>query len=142
GDPDGSMMWLERDPTTGEYGARQFETADGFEIVVRPHGEFADVKPEWIREHGTVVICLGNSGNEDTFLGKDGEGDIKGLSAYLNKRIWDFPDGVELFVQELRSQKRSDWPKSLAEASSSMAPPSGQLDTRWNRRRILGARHY
>jgi hypothetical protein len=126
GDPDGSMVILRRDPKTGEYGAHRFETEDGsFEEVVRPHGEFADVKPDWIKGHGTVVVCLGNSGKEDTFLGKEGSGDIKGTSAYLNKRFWEFPDQLEVYVQELRSQKREEWPRSYAEASAPADPAKG-----------------
>ena len=143
GDPAGSMVWLGRDPATGEYGARRFATEDGsFEEVVRPFGDFADVKPTWIHDHGTVVICLGITGKEDTYLGKDGEGDIKGLSAYLNKRVWTLPDGVSVFVQELRSQKRDDWPRSRAEAASATRAETGLTDRRWNRRRILGAKHF
>jgi len=142
-DPDGSMVWLRRDSKTGEYGARRFQTAEGsFDEVVRPFGSFAHVKPGWLVNHGTVVICLGNTGTEDTFLGKDGQGDIKGLSAYLNKRIWALPEGVTLQVQELRSQKREDWPRTYAEASSSSRLGGGIVDRRWNRRRILGAKHY
>ena len=69
-----------------------------------------------------MVICLGNTGTENTFLGKDGQGDIKGLSAYLNKRIRTLPEGLTLHVQELRSQKREEWPRTHAEASSSSRP--------------------
>lgn len=143
GDPAGSMVWLRRDPATGEYGAHRFETEDGsFEEVVRPFGDFADVRPAWIHDHGTVVICLGNTGTEDTYLGKDGQGDIKGLSAYLNKRIWALPDGVSVYAQELRSQKREDWPRSRAEAAAPTRAEAGVPDRRWNRRRILGAKHF
>jgi hypothetical protein len=143
GDPEGSMVWLVRDSKTGEYGARSFQTGDGlFEEVVRPFGEFADVKPSWIQDHGTVLICLGNTGTEDTFLGKDGDGDIKGLAAYLNKRVWTLPEGVGVYVQELRTQKREDWPRSRAEAASPTRPGAGVVDHRWNRRSILGAKHY
>jgi hypothetical protein len=142
GDPNGSMVWLKRDPDTGEYGAQNFETEEGFEAVVRPFGEFAAVKPAWIKDHGTIVVCLGNTCTENTFLGKDGQGDIKGLSSYLNKRIWTLPEGVCVYVQELRSQKSTDWPRSFAEAAASARPSAGTVDRRWNRRRILGARHF
>lgn len=134
--PEGAMVWLMRDATTGEYGARVFRTADGrYEDVVQPFDEWADVKPGWIGHHGTVVICLGNKLSEDTFLGKGGDGDIKGISAYLNRRIWEIPEGVEIFVQELRSDKRSEWPRTSAEAS-------GSGPRRWNRRNLRGAKHY
>jgi hypothetical protein len=143
GDPEGSMVWLRRDGKTGEYGARRFQTDTGsFEEVVRPLGDFSGVKPDWIHEHGTVVICLGNAGTEHTFLGENGDGDIKGLSAYLNKRIWTLPEHLSVSVQELRSQKREDWPRNYAEASSSSRPGGGAIDRRWNRRKIVGARHF
>lgn len=141
------MVWLRRDPQTGEYGARKFETADGeFTTVVAPFNdttegvEWAQVKPDWITNHGTVLVFLGNTGKEDTFLGKHGCDDVKGISAYLNKRFWEFPEGVRVHVQELRSSKRDHWPRSYDEASS--GSPKGQIDRRWNRRRIRGARYF
>jgi len=143
GDQAGSMVWLRRDPITGEYGARRFETEDGsFEEVVRPFGDFANVKPTWIHDHGTLVICLGNNGTEDTYLGKDGQGDIKGLSAYLNKRVWTLPNNVNVYVQELRSQKREDWPRSRAEAAAPTRAEAGLPTGAGTAAEILGARHF
>ncbi len=138
--PEGAMMWLARDPVSGQYGARKIQTVDGYEEVVKPFGEWQSVRPGWLKEQGTVVVCLGNSGKEDTFLGRDGKGDIKGISAYLNKRIWKAPAGVKIHVQELRSGKRASWPRSLSEASGS-ASGDGP-DRRWNRREIRGAAYY
>lgn len=139
--PNGSLIWLMQDPATGEYGARKFETDTGeFDEVVEPFDEWLAVKPSWISTHGTVVVCLGNTGKEDTFLGKDGSGDVKGIAAYLNKRIWEVPSGVEVYVQELRSTKRHEWPRSLEEATKPVR--EGQTDRRWNRRQIRGAKHY
>lgn len=138
-DPEGSMVQLMRDPSTGEYGARCFETADGYQSVVAPSPEWASVKPEWLT-HGTVVVCLGNTGKENTFLGKDGKGDIKGISAYLNKRIWKIPEGVTVTVRELRTQKQMDWPRSWAE---SVAPAQDDAtDRRTNNRDIKGAKYH
>ena len=135
----GAMVWLMRDPVSGEYGAKKFETVDGsFEEVIVPPPEWSRCKPSWIGPHGTVVICLGNTGRENTFLGKTGDGDIKGISAYLNKRLWQLPTGVDLFVQELRTDKPSEWPRSLEEASG----PAGRPDRRWNRRQIRGAAYF
>lgn len=139
--PDGAMIRLMRDPVTGEYGAEKFETADGgFEETVVPHAGWLDVKPDWIRDHGTVIVCLGNTGREHTFVGKDGKGDQKAIAAYLNKRMWEVPAGVEVFVQELRSTSPSTWPRSLEEAMAPTVP--GQVDRRWNRRQLRGAHHY
>lgn len=134
--PEGAMVWLMRDAETGEYGAKKFVTANGDVVeVVVPFAEWSVVRPDWILDHGTVVICLGNQATEHTFLGKGGEGDIKGIAAYLNKRIWEVPEGVEVYVQELRLEKSSEWPRSLAEAQ-------GKGDRRWNRRKVRGARHF
>ncbi len=139
--PDGVMIRLMRDPSTGEYGAQKFETTDGsFEETVVPFGEWADVKPDWIGNHGTVIVCLGNSGREHTFAGKDGTGDQKAIAAYLNRRLWQVPDDVLIVVQEMRTTKRSAWPRSLAEAAAP-APGDG-ADRRWNRRQLRGAEHY
>jgi hypothetical protein len=137
--PQGAMVWLMRDPASGEYGARKFETVDGtFEEVIIPPTEWSSVKPAWITSHGTVVVCMGNTGKEHTFLGKTGDGDIKGIGAYLNKRLWQVPGGVEIYVQELRSAKRVEWPRNIEEA----AGPAGKPDRRWNRRQIRGAAHF
>lgn len=136
--PAGAMVWLMRDAATGEYGAKKFLTDSGYQEVVIPHDEWLRVKPDWIKDHGTVVVALGNTGVENTFLGKSGNGDIKGISAYLNKRVWEVPSEIEIHVQELRSQKPAEWPRSLTEASG----PAGVPDRRWNRRRIRGAKHY
>lgn len=140
--PEGALIWLARDPATGEYGARMLKDVDGaFDATVRPFGEWARIKPDWIGDHGTVVVCLGNTGKEHTFLGKTGEGDIKAIAAYLNRRIWMPPASVEIFVQELRSQRREHWPRSLTEATS---PANGgdRVDRRWNRRQVRGARYF
>ncbi len=138
--PEGAMMWLARDASSGQYGARKIETPDGYEEVVLPFGEWKSVRPKWLKEQGTVVVCLGNTGTEDTFLGRDGKGDIKGISSYLNKRIWKVPTGVKIRVQELRSSKRFSWPRSIDEASGPAAA-SGP-DRRWNNREVRGAAYY
>lgn len=140
--PEGAMILLGRDPATGEYGAVPFETGGGtYEEVVKPFGAWAAAKPAWIADHGTVVISLGMTGKEDTFLGKSGDGDHKAIAAYLNKRLWDIPAAVEIYVQELRSKKRADWPRTLAEATGPHSK-NGGVDRRWNRRQIRGAHFY
>ncbi|GAB4195415.1 MAG: hypothetical protein OHK0013_01550 [Sandaracinaceae bacterium] len=149
-DPEGCMVRLRRDPRTGEYGAHRFETDDGeFVSVVRPfHDGTIDwntVWPSWLGEHGTVVVLLGMTGKEDTFLGPDGEVSelaMKSIALYLNKRIWEIPPGVTVAVQELRSRKRADWARSEAEAAGPAPSDDSGPDRRYNRRGVLGARHY
>jgi hypothetical protein len=81
---------------TGEYGARMLKDVDGaFDVAVRPFGEWAHIKPTWI--------------------GKAGERDIKAIASYLNRRIWRPSADVEIFVQELRSQRQEHWPRNLAD---------------------------
>ena len=151
-DGEAAMIWVTTDPATGEYGLRNFEAEDpdtgDMQIVevVTPfvdveHGcEWGAVKPDWLEDHGTVVVLLGDSENSDTVLGDPSrapEGDIKGISTYLNRRIWDVPSGVEIIVDELRTGERGQWP-----ISKEMAHVSGGANRRTNRRKIEGAKYY
>jgi hypothetical protein len=148
-DGDPAMIWLMADPSTGEYGLRQFAAQDDegntiIEEVVAPfydaeHGcDWASIKPDWIFDHGTVVVLLGNDPQQHTILGDPTreESDIKGVSSYLNRRMWTIPDRVTLTVDELRSVDPKSWP-----ASEDMARTGGP-QRRTNRRTIEGARHF
>ena len=61
-----SMISIEKNAETGEYGLRSFEDFDD-ENVVEPfddaeHGcDWRQVKPDFIKDHGTVVVLLGSS---------------------------------------------------------------------------------
>ncbi len=151
-DGEGSMIWVTVDPTTGEYGLRNFKAVDPdtgeirIDDVVAPfydedHGcDWSDVAPDWLEDHGTVVILLGDEPATDTVLGdpsRTDESDIKGISTYLNRRLWELPDGVEIVVDELRSEDRKRWP-----TSKHMAHVSGGADRRTNRRKIEGGKFY
>jgi hypothetical protein len=152
GDP--SMIWVQRDPETGEYGLRVLSAEDpttgeiSLEAVYEPfddpdHGcNWALVKPDFIGEHGTVMVLLGGSPQENTVLGDPSreEDDIKGISAYLNKRVWDVGDGVEFTVDELRTIEQAGWPRSDEEAHS--PAPKGGVDRRTNKRTIRGAKYF
>jgi hypothetical protein len=152
-DGDPSMIWVQYDESTGEYGLRLFETEDengeiSLDEVVEPfvddeHGcDWAAVKPNWIDDHGVVIVLLGNDPTDSTVYGDPnrGEGDIKGISSYLNRRFWEIPDSLEIYVDELRTQERANWPRSLQEARGP-APGKG-IDRRTNHRDIEGARYY
>jgi hypothetical protein len=139
--PQGAMMWLARG-SDGEYGALTLKDIDdSYDVVVRPHGRWLKARPPWLTKSGTVTICLGNTGTEDTFLGKDGEGGLRDIALYLNRRLWEIPPGVEIAVQELRTQNRKDWPRSYAEASAA-GPGKDGVDRRWNRRVIRGGKYF
>lgn len=152
-DGDASMIWVMCDPVTGEYGLKIEEVYDGdgemtLDEVYEPyddeeHGcDWATVKPDWIGDHGTVIVLLGNDPTDDTVMGDPNreEGDIKGISSYLNRRLWELDDGVEVYVDELRTQDRSLWADSELIAHGPQ-PQSGP-DRRTNRRSIQGARFY
>lgn len=148
-----SMIWLMKDPVSGEYGLRviECESQDGgertLEVVYSPFDDaelginWADVRPDWIADHGTVIVLLGNDPSQDTVLGDPDrdEADIKGISSYLNRRVWEVPDSLEIYVDELRIQDRNAWPASEREAHTTRA---GGADRRTNTRRIRGARHF
>ena len=71
-DGEPSMIWVQQDPETGEYGLRleQAEDPDTGEFSSdEVYGPYSDeehgcdweaVKPDWIEEHGTVIVLLGN----------------------------------------------------------------------------------
>lgn len=153
-DGDPSMIWVQRNPETGEYGLRVLSAEDpatgeiSLEAVYEPfddpdHGcDWALVKPDFIEEHGTVMVLLGSNPQEDTVLGDPSreEDEIKGISAYLNKRVWQVGEGVEFAVDELRTIERSAWPRSADEAHS--PAPKGGVDRRTNNRTIRGAKYF
>ena len=147
-DGEASMVWLQRDPETGEYGLRYLTAIDEegqelIETVVRPfddpdHGcDWSAVKPAWITDHGTVIVLLGNSPTDDTALGDPNrdEAAVHGVVKYLNTRVWEIPAGVEVGVDNFRSDTKSKWPRNEREARSDEA--------RGNHRRIVpGAQHW
>lgn len=103
---------------------------------------WAAVKPDWIDDHGTVIVLLGNSGADDTVLGDPNraEADIKGISSYLNRRLWELPEQMVVFVDELRTQDKRLWPASIDQEHGPSA--AGEIDRRTNMRRVRGACFY
>lgn len=152
-DGDASMIWIRQSETTSEYGL-QLERCIGqsgnesLEVVYDPYDDpqhgcnWAQVKPSWIDDHGTVIVLLGNSPTDDTVLGDPTreEKDIKGISSYLNRRFWKFPDNTEMFVDELRSNDRVNWPPNEEIAFGQF--PDDARDRRVNHRQIRGARYH
>lgn len=153
-DGDPAMIWVQRDPATGEYGLQLQAVTDestgeeSLDEVYAPyndpeHGcDWASIKPDWIKDHGTVIVLLGQHEREDTVLGDRGreEEDIKGVSTYLNRRLWEIPADVAVYVDELRTQDRSQWPVSAAMAHGGQ--PKHGPDRRTNRREVKGANYY
>jgi hypothetical protein len=94
--------------------------------------------PEWTDQNGTFIILLGSTENENEVLGDPNrdEGDIKGISSYLNRRLWNIPNGIEIIIEELRHKERDKWPanKNIAYSVTSLS--------RVNRQTIEGARYF
>ena len=149
-----AMIWAHQDTKSGEYGLRVFHATDdetdeiSLEHVIEPFDDeisgcdWSTIKPSWIDQHGTIIVLLGDDMSQHTVLGdpKRSEKELKGISSYLNKRIWEIPKELEVHVEELRVQERADWPRSEEEAHG----PQNDFgpDRRTNRRRILGAKHH
>jgi hypothetical protein len=124
-DSQASMIWIQRDLKTGHYGLRSFEQFDD-QNVVGPfddpeHGcDWRKVKPDFIDDHGTVLVLLGNSPTEDTVLGNPDRPDERGASTrlihYLNQRFWTLPEEVEISVNRfLNDTSKDNWPKNARE---------------------------
>ncbi|MEX0801530.1 MAG: hypothetical protein WD379_09975 [Dehalococcoidia bacterium] len=151
---EGSMIWIHWDPDIEEYGLRLMEAEDpdtadiSLESVYEPfddeqHGcDWSKVKPHWIKDHGTVVVLLGNEPNYDTVLGDPNraESDIKGISAFLNRRVWELRPALEVYIDELRTNDRGQWPDSESVAHGPQ--PKQGPDRRTNLRKIEGAKFY
>jgi hypothetical protein len=89
----GSMIHLWRDPRTGQYGLKQQELPDG------SYGHYAevedDLKPPAIKDHGTMIVLLGNSETEDTMKAPEGAASpSRWIAKYLNTRYFSIPSGI------------------------------------------------
>jgi hypothetical protein len=95
----GYMIHLWRDPDTQVYGLRQFDRPDG------TFGHWAnvddDIKPPQIRDHGTMVILLGNEIDENTMQPPVGTPMAsRWVLRYLNTRYFNFPAGIVVKARE------------------------------------------
>lgn len=150
-DGEPSMIWIQQDPVTREYGLKLFQVADetgneSRENVVYPDWDeesgcdWSLIKPDFIDDHGTVFVLMGNDQNDDSILGdptRTSEASIKSVSRYLNRRLWEVPLGVTVKFEELRSLERESWP-----SSRKMAWDNTNSKRRVNRRKIEGSRHF
>jgi hypothetical protein len=102
-DGHGSMIHLWKDPDTGSYGLRRHQNGE-FWLPVRD-----DIKPKPIKDHGTIVILLGNKPGENT-MDAPPEALIpsRWIVRYLNSRYFRFPHGVTLKARENWTSPRED----------------------------------
>lgn len=133
-----AMIWIVLDPESGDYELVDFEVDGEKHCSIQPAEiegiDWSKIKPDWLTDHGTVIILLGSEDHPDTVLGNPlaGEKEIKGLSVYLNTRFWDLTN-CDVRVVELRSEKKSQWPQASDDRDNARRP---------NNRTICGAKHY
>jgi len=103
----GSMIQLYRDQTTGQYGLRQWKHADGLYEHFLPVED--DVKPDVIDQHGTMVVLLGQTDEDDTMRAPAGAASpSRWISKYLNTRYYQVPSGIVLKAREGWEYPRND----------------------------------
>lgn len=96
-DGQGYMAHLWRDPVTGEYGLKQNQKPDGnYDHWIKISD---DVKPDLIKDHGTMVTLLGTSAEENTVNApEEAAYPSRWITRYLNTRYFRLPDGITIRV--------------------------------------------
>jgi hypothetical protein len=108
----GAMIHLWRDPSTGQYGLRRFEQPDGTHNDWLPIEN--SVKPEFVGDHGTMVVLLGNDDAEHTMRAPAGAASpSRWIAKYLNTRYFRFPADVNVRAREGWENPRSDGDRNL-----------------------------
>lgn len=94
-DGKGSMIHLWKNPDTGKYGLRRHANGE-FWLPVTD-----EIKPKPIKDHGTMVVLLGNKAGENT-MDAPPEGVIpsRWIARYLNTRYFKFPERVTVKARE------------------------------------------
>lgn len=117
----GYMIHLWRDPDSGIYGLRQFTRPDG------SYGHWAyvqdDIKPYAIKDHGTMVVLLGNKTDQDTMQApENASSPSRWIARYLNTRYFQFPDGIVVKAREGWEYPRSNKDTNLLRTITGQRP--------------------
>lgn len=106
-DGKGAMIHLWRNPDDGTYGLRPLELPNGKFDSWAPVSD--DLKPTQIKNHGTVVVLLGNEQDHDTINAPNGASSpSRWIARYLNSRFFRFPEGVSVRAREGWNSDSSD----------------------------------
>lgn len=98
-DGSGYIVQLWQDPDTQVYGLKRWTHPTGKEEHWAPIGD--DLKPDLVKDHGTMVILLGNSEEEDTMIPPEGTPmPSRWILRYLNTRYFRFPSHIEVKARE------------------------------------------
>jgi len=97
----GSLVHLWKDPNSGSYGLRGIENSETGGVDYVRTGLDEAIKPKIIGKHGTKVILVGRTDEDETVLPPAGaRAPTKWLRRYLNTRYFRFPDRVRVRVRE------------------------------------------
>ncbi len=90
-DGQGYMIQLHKDEQKGNYGLARFDSGEFWQRISD------DLKPEIIDQHGTKVILLGKSKEDNTMQAPPKSPNPKGwIVRYLDSRYFKIPEGIEL----------------------------------------------
>lgn len=108
----GSMIHLWRNPVDGTYGLKQQQRDDG---TYSDYLEIDDsVKPDNIKDHGTMIVLLGNSEEQNTMEAPAGApAASRWIAKYLNTRYYNVPKNVGLKAREGWQSPRDDKDRNL-----------------------------
>ena len=101
----GHMIHLWLDPEENVYGLKRWP---------QNHGEFwtpvsNDLKPKQIDQHGTVVVLLGKSDDDNTIEAPPATAmRSRWILRYLNTRYFRFPEGIKVQAREGWENPRDD----------------------------------
>jgi hypothetical protein len=103
----GSMIHLWRDPDTHQYGLRRFAHKDGsFSDWIRIEDA---LKPDQIKDHGTMVVLIGNDLDDNTMEApREAASPSRWVARYLNTRYFTFPKGITIKAREGWEYPRSN----------------------------------
>lgn len=131
----GKMVKIIKKPN-GNYALYRWEVLDESGTATGARADYVEApieyKPHWVSDHGTVIVAMGVSGKDDTFLGPTGDSVIKAHTHTLNTRFFDLPKDVNISVFEFTNSEKSKWP--VQEATSTV--DGGMY------RSVRGARYY
>lgn len=95
----GAMIFLHRDEVTQQYGLKQFERADGTFTHFLPIED--ELKPEIIKDHGTMVVLHGSSSADNTLLAPPtAQAAKRWITRYLNNRYFHVPKNITISCRE------------------------------------------
>jgi len=138
----GTMIQLWKDPSTGQYGLKQFRLPDGSFSHVMSLNDSA--KPEQIDQHGTKVTLLGTDISQDTMIAPVGVLTAsRWVGRVLGSRYFRFPEDTVVRAREGWTHPREDTERNHARrvmgmqeflerfAETSGVVPLDGCDVRW-----------